>query len=327
MAGIFKANNPFNTFLLFVYGLILKICWFRNPIEPKVGKFDGLLYSKAFTYIHSLYISSPFFYLTLVYLFLFTQAVIFNRLLSTQRLFQKANYLPGMSYLLITSFVTEWNQFSSVLIVNTLLIWSYSKMNKLYNSHDPKESLFNLGMIISICSFLYVPSILFAIVLFFSLAITRTFRIREWTVCVLGLVTPYYFLVVSIFLNDNNIRKFRFPLLWPYLVNFHVTLVQMIFFSFVLLIAFTGVFFINNNLKKQVVHVRKSWAIILVYLIIAGLIAVFYSRNDKTYLYLILVPFSTYIAAYFFYLRSRMIITITHIIMIAYIVYTGFFIK
>ncbi len=327
MAGIFKANNPFNTFLLFVYGLILKFCWFRNPIEPGINKFDGLLYKAAFPYIHSLWAWSPFFFLTIVYLFIFTQAVIFNRLLSTQRLFQKANYLPGMSYLLISSFVPEWNQFSSVLIVNTLMIWSYSKMNKLYNNQDPKENLFNLGMIISFCSFLYVPSVLFLLLLFFSLAITRTFRIREWTVCILGLITPYYFLLISIFLHDNNIKRFKFPILYPRLVNFHISLIQIVFYSFVVLIALIGVFFINNNLKKQVVHVRKSWAIILVYLFIAAIIGVFYSNNEKTYLYLVLVPFSTYIAAYYFYLRSRMMLTITHIIMIAFIVYNGFFIK
>jgi hypothetical protein len=36
---------------------------------------------------------------------------------------QKPNYLPAMSYLLITSFFSEWNVLSAPMVVNTFLIW------------------------------------------------------------------------------------------------------------------------------------------------------------------------------------------------------------
>ena len=46
MIGIFKANNPFNTFLLFVYGLLLKLAWFWYPHIPVVHTTDGFLYKE-----------------------------------------------------------------------------------------------------------------------------------------------------------------------------------------------------------------------------------------------------------------------------------------
>ena len=36
---------------------------------------------------------------------------------------QKNNYLPAMSYLLITSLFIDWNILSAPLVINTLLIW------------------------------------------------------------------------------------------------------------------------------------------------------------------------------------------------------------
>ena len=327
MAGIFKANNPFNTFLLFVYGILLKLPWFLNSKDPAIGKFDGFLYKYLLPHIISIKHTSSFTYFLIVYLFIFTQAVIFNRLVVNQRLLQKANYLPGMCYLLLTSLFAQWNEFSSVLIVNTLLIWAFSKMNKLYNSQDPKVLLYNIGAIVGLCSFFYLPVIAYALLILFALTITRPVKLREWVVALIGVVTPYYFLFFYVYLTTGNLKDYRFQILKPVIPVFHITTIYWCLIGLVFLLAVTGCYFVVVNLRKQIVQVRKCWGILLFFFIISAIVSLLYSGSSLQYSLLVLVPLSACLASFFFYPRSRIILILGHWLLVAFIVYTGFFLK
>ena len=167
----------------------LRPCW---PSFPLLGK------------------SLPVIYPFISFLLLFTQAVNFNRLVNDQRLMQKPNYLTAMAYLLITSLFTEWNVLSAPLIINTLLIWVWSSMSRLHNDHNPKTSLFNIGIAIGLSSFFYFPSLAFAGLIVFGLLVTRAFRVSEWVVALLGIIAPYYFLLAYVFITDKW-QGYRFP--------------------------------------------------------------------------------------------------------------------
>ena len=324
MAGIFRANNPFNTFLLLVYGIFLKICWFIHPHALTTGPMDGFLYKKFFPHIVLLQSQYPIFYDSIVYLFLFTQAVIFNRIVVNQRLMQKANYYPAMSYLLLTSLFASWNEFSSVLIVNTLLIWAFAKINKLYNTNEPKVTLFNIGMIIGLISFLFMPALGFLLFLILALIVSRPFRFREWVVALIGIITPYYLLCCQIFLSNGNLGAFKFPYLKPFLPVIHLNKIEWALLCLSFLVLGIGVYFVYTNLRKQVVQVRKNWTFILFYFLISCLLTFFYSGKILEYSLLILVPLSAYFASFFFYPRFRIILIIVHWVFVSFIIYSGF---
>ena len=157
MVGIFKANNPFNTFILLVYGLLLKLCWFLHPVIPIPKQTDGSLYRKLLVELSLAGNQFPAIYPLIMYLLLFTQAVTFNKLINDQRLMQRANYLPAMSYLLITSIFPEWNILSAPVLINTLLVWVWARMSNLYSSNNPKTTLFNIGMVIGLLPVVGLP--------------------------------------------------------------------------------------------------------------------------------------------------------------------------
>ena len=277
--------------------------------------------------ITALQSDSPFLYFTIVYLFLFTQAMIFNRIVVNQRLLQKANYYPAMCYLLLTSLFPEWNMLSSVLIITTLLIWSFAKMNKLFNTAEPKTIVFDISLIISLASFIFQPSIFYAILIAIALIINRPFRIREWVVLFLGIITPYYFLMFQLFFRENDLKKFKFKLLKPLLPYFHINALNWSLIGLLLLMFIIGLYFVFKYMRKQVVQVRKCWALLLFYLLLSTLIIIFYSGGVLTYGLLALIPLSAYFASYFFYSRYRLFLIISHWLLVALIIYTGFFIK
>ena len=85
-------------------------------------------------------------YSILTFLLLFSQATLFNRIFNHHKVLPKPTYLPGMSYILITSLLPDWDHFSAPLLINTIMIWVWYRMMDLYNSQRPGTAIFNIGI-------------------------------------------------------------------------------------------------------------------------------------------------------------------------------------
>jgi hypothetical protein len=103
-------------------------------------------------------------------------------------------YLPGMTYLLITSLFPEWNYLSAPLIVNTILLFVLSGLLKIYNQQNAKGTIYNMGLALGIASFLFFPSITFIIWVLLALLVMRPFRLNEWMICIVGMTNAILFL-------------------------------------------------------------------------------------------------------------------------------------
>ena len=326
MTGIFRTNNPLNTFLLFVYGIFLKFVWLLHPQIPVVQKTNGFLFNTIISWIKPFFDAYPTTYFLVTYLLLFTQAVSFNQLIITRRLMQKPNYLPAMSYLLITSFFSEWNILSAPLIINTLLIWVLSRMSNLNNNQHPKSTLFNIGIAVGICAFFYLPALAFAALIIFSLLVTRPPKAAEWLITFIGILTPWYFLATWLFLT-NKLYSFHltgFGISYPLYQSIKPELVGMFL---IILLTVIGAFFVQSAVSKQVLQVRKNWGLMLLYLLVALAIPFINSFQDLGHWLLALVPISAFVACAFYYPRIKWIPALLHWVMVGFVLYMEYFQK
>lgn len=326
MVGTFKANNPLNTFLLFIYGLVLKFSYFSGLplLTPK--KNDGILYRDLLLGLQSISNNSVFVYGLITYLLIFTQAVSFNKIVNDQRLTQQPTYLPAMSYLLITSLFPEWNILSSALIVNTLLIWIWFKINSLYNTSNPKTSLFSIGMVTGIASFFYFPSLAFALLIASALILYRPFDITEWLIALVGIIPPYYYLLAWLFLSDN-FKFYKLPLLTVTHPHFHQNYWQLTAIALLLTAFCTGAYFVQLNLRKQVVQIRKSWRLILFYLVITVFIPFINDTESLQNRIITAVPLSAFTAAAFLYPSRKWFPRLLHWLMAAFVIVISYYNK
>ena len=210
MTGTFKANNPYNTFLLLVYGVFLKLPMFLHPVKPVPQLTDGFLFRQLLLQLNPIGTKLPALYPFIAFILLYTQAITFNQMANAQRLMQKPNYLVGMSYLLLTSLFKEWNVLSAPLIINTLLVWVWARMSSLNNTQKAMGMLFNIGIAIGISTFFYFPSIAFAALIILGLVLIRPFKLSEWLIALFGIIAPYYFLLSYLFLTDKW-KGYKFP--------------------------------------------------------------------------------------------------------------------
>jgi hypothetical protein len=171
----------------------------------------------------------------------------------------RANYLPAMCYILITSLLPDWGHFSAPLLINSIMIWCWYRMVALYNSTAPVIAIFNIGLFLGFATLLYVPAMVFLVLLFFALLIMRPFRIQEWLVGFIGFTSPYYFLTLFLYfthqLNWRNLVphiRFTFP---ATIIHLDHCAISLLIIPFII-----GGFYVQNNLNKMLIHVRKAGA-------------------------------------------------------------------
>ena len=237
---------------------------------------------------------------------------------------QKNNYLPAMSYLLITSLFIDWNILSAPLVINTLLIWVWARLTNLYKSQHVKSTLFNVGLAIGICSFFYFPSLAFIIMVIFAILFTRAPKMAEWLMPIIGVFTTFYFLFSYLFLSDK-LYRFSLPgftIAYPPFPEKQIVYVLM---GVVVLLMIIGMYYVKATSTKQVVQVRKSWTLLVLYLIVAILIPFINTSPHFEYWIIAAVPISAFVASAFFYPVKRWFPMLFHWVLVAFVICMQYF--
>lgn len=320
MVGIFRQKNPGNTLVLLAYGLILKFGIFFKSAGPLLLDEDHYLYRLLLKLLGLLHIPG-FLYGVLAFLVIYLQASLLNRICIDQKMMAKPNYLPGMAYMLLSSLFVEWNYFSAPLLVNTLLILIFSMMVDLYNSSKALSKIFNIGLLMGLVTLIYQPAIVFVLIIPFALFIMRPFRIREWLTGLLGLTVPYYFLAMEpLFTNNWNwlhllpSLNFDFPAM-PSSIFVTISVILLVV-PFVI-----GGYYVQANLNKMLIQIRKAWSLLLLLLIISLFIVLVNGGVDYVNWSFGLFSLAAFHGAAYYYPERRIFPLIIHWIIFVYAIY------
>ena len=305
MTGIFKQKNPFNALLLLLNGLFLKFPVFLHPLRPVIYPADNLIYRLLIRLLDGLFSSMPVVFSLLTFVILYVQATLLNRICNSLRMFPRPNYLVAMAFLLVTSLAKEWSVFSAPLLVNFFMVWIWYRMVRLYNHTSPKTSIYNISVFIGLMPLIYSPAIVLILMLLLALITTRPFRVTEWMVALLGFFTPYYFLAIILYLTNQWKTSTLLPQMTLHLP--HLPAVWWIGASWGLLALpfLVGAYYVQSNLGKISIQIRKAWGLLLIFLCVALLIALSGPHGSNYNWTLVFVPLAAFHGAAYFYLPSK----------------------
>ena len=321
MAGIFKANNPTNGILLVLYAIIIRSAGFFNYTLPIRSADDAFIYRGILKILDLGSISWIYPFVTLILIAI--QAFYLNRISNSLRLFPKPNYLVGISYLLVASIVPQWYHFSAPLVASTLVIWIFHEMVKLQLHSNIRPRLFNLGMAVGLCLYIFPPAILFVVLLFAGLSMFKAFRINEWIIVIIGVAVPIYFYHAWQYLNFGFVSV-RFPQL---LLQFPINRLNNL--KLTILVAFSvyvvlGFLYSQQNLRKQLVQTRNAWKLSYVYLFLSAILFFVTTATSEFYQIFIAVPVSLLAATAHFYLPKGWLSNLIHLLMLIFAIYVGY---
>ncbi len=266
MVALFKDRSPVTIFWLFVLSIIVHSHFFVHAPTVSATTADGLLSAFINQYIASL---NAAFIILIYHAVILLQALRINHLFTDHRMYSRANYFPAMVYILLTGLFTEWSSLTPALLANFLVIWFFTKIVQLYNSPNPKTLLFNIGLLTGISTILYHPAAMLLPVAFFALMMLRPFNITEGVVLIMGVISPFYFLVSYLYLTDNLPSIKNYIPWW----RFHLlkTTASPVFFitiAVIILVIFIALYFWQQENRRLLIQVRNNWVVLVVMLLV-----------------------------------------------------------
>jgi hypothetical protein len=213
------------------------------------------------------------------------------------RMFSSVNYVPAMTYVLLSGLLMRSDMITETLVSNSLTLWIFIKLSRLYNNPEPKTLLFNIGIIAGVSILLFHPTAILIVVVLFALAVVRPFRIAEWLVLLMGILLPYYFVFVFLYLNN------QFSLAGTYLPNVSfgsplkgLEKTYLINLGFILFATLVGLYQLQQHVGRLVIQIRKNWGVMMVLLFMLVVSPFIFSSLGAQVLLMGLIPLSATIS-------------------------------
>lgn len=302
-----------------VLAVAIKLPLFYTSAFEQPRPDDSLFYKSILSFLNSNLASVPKIYPILTIILLIAQALMINSFINRHRMTGRQSFLPAMSYILISSLLPDWNYFSAPLLVNTIFLFILSALFSTYNNDKSKGVIFNTGLAAGIAVYLYFPSIFFGVWMLLALMVLRPFRLNEWALCLTGIITPCYFYAVYLFISDQWSWQALFP---PVDIRFPA-LQQSIWLAgsvFLIVVPFLiGAWYVQNNLRKMLIQVRKGWTLLLLYLLIAVFVPLAGENQTFESWIIAVLPFAVFHGCAYLYSTFRIVPVLLFWLTIAFI--------
>lgn len=325
MINMFRTYNPINILWLGILLFLLRMGYAYNApprleftyLEPFVRLIMPGTYQFAFPPLLDMFLAG---------ILVFSQALLINRLVNQYGLLSKPSFLPALMYITLSGLFTPFLVLSPPLICNFLLIWMLHKLFALYKGDDANSITYDVGMIVAIGSLIYFPFIYMFLAIWAALMLFRPFNWREWVIGIMGYATILFFLAVAYYLSGNLPL---FYTIWDPLTTKFPTHVNINYYNYlvlvpVILIFVLGIIKINQIFFRSYVQVRKSFQLLFIIFLIAGLSFYVKAQFSLTHFLLCVIPVSVFFAYYFLYAAPRWFYESLFFLLLVSIVYFQF---
>lgn len=304
MLRLLRNNSPFTVIVLFIFAIMVKFPALLHGVAPApvVGHF---LFNYILRGLSFVFRGSTFAYSILAVVILFVQSLYLKSIATRHKLFPRHTYIPSFVFLLLTSVYPPFNFFGETLIVNWLLLGGMDVMFGFTQTNHPRKLIYNAGFLFSVAALFQFTMLAFFLMLLVGMVMFRPFNLGEWSVAIMGYVTPPYFVACILFLAD------RFKLLseWPH-IGFSMTsgvsspfyLIVMLTGLFILLAC--GIYAMLQNVAMSNIYVRRDWIALSFYLIISVFVAILTEPGIRT-AWLITMPALSIIISHAFLLEKN----------------------
>ncbi|MBD3749888.1 MAG: beta-carotene 15,15'-monooxygenase [Sphingobacteriales bacterium] len=321
----FRNLNFINFFFLFLLLFILRIEVFIHlPQELNSGFLE--LFSRLLIPISPQSILSPALNITIAAILVYTQAILFNRIINTFNVLGQSTFLPALFFVVCSSVFTPFLVLSPPLICNFILLFLIYKILLEYKKSNSITTFFDLGLWIAVGTIFYFPFILFLLLLWASLMVLKPFNWREWFSVLLGFLTIVFLLGVYYLWND---RLLDFYDIWKPLSNKFPFYIRINVFDYIVLFPLVIVmalafFQIRQNFFKSYILVRKFFQILLFIFVFASLS--FYLKPDYriNHFLLCVIPVATLLSYFFTKSKRKWVYEPLFLIILGFILYFQF---
>jgi len=196
---LFKKNHPYVVFLIPIIGVVLWIpAFFANTNNIDLGT-TTYIFNKLYNWININSVMPK----VIALLLIIVESFILVRLNFKYIFIEKKTYLPSVMFLIFASAISAYQTLHPLLIGNLFLLLSLDKIFIIDKKRNALKRYFESGFFLGLGAIFYPNIYVFTIIIWLTLFILRTFNWREWFTSILGVIAPFFFYLVYLFLTDN----------------------------------------------------------------------------------------------------------------------------
>lgn len=249
MLRYFKHIGPSAVFAVFFGALLLRIPALlftsANP-EP----VSGVVFEHFFNTVRQW----PWLSLTLGFLVVFTQAMIFNRLCNEHDVLYTPTFMPAWLFILANSIFPENLHINPLMVSNYFIIGAFAFLFRMHQSDQSPKLLFYAAALMSLGSLFITEYLGAPIMLLLATIIFKNVGPRDLLAIVTGTLLPLGMIWSFHFLAD---KQFDFPIP-KYTLNIRLdkAVLRYVALTFFFLLAFSGLLksglhYFKNNIKTR----------------------------------------------------------------------------
>jgi hypothetical protein len=306
LIGLFKQRNPIRWLALLLYAVAVKWIYLSAPQSVTNTPSGDHLFRPIFEFFADAGPSS--WTLRLLGLsFNLLQALQLNGLINRHKMMGSPNYLPALSYLTLSSFFPQWNDFSSWSLVLCLVLWIFHGQFNLYQTPQSRGAVYNRCLVWGLIPLLEPTAFPFILWGLIGIWVMRPFRWPEFWVVLIGLLTPYYFLMIWKYWNGMADWYRVIPSLSVNVPQIGEARWFVAFGMLMIIPTLVGMAQVQSNLRKMLIPVRKGWTHWTIWLLISLSLPFLLPGQYGPGYTAILLPTAAFQACFFFYASLRIV--------------------
>jgi hypothetical protein len=214
----------------------------------------------------------------LSFLIMYILAFFFNAILSNNQLQLRTGSIAMLIFVVFHAHSPQLTAFTPFLAGLPFVLGALHSLIQLYSSKNVIMTIFHASFFAGLSALFYFPFIVFIVVVYGALIITRVSSFREWIIPVVGFFAPLFFLATYYFLMDELLLRFHelssivvgFGFHWPTL-----GLLDWAIYGIILIMFFLAVNWLGGSESDNSIGMRKRigtlWLIFVVLILSMGL--------------------------------------------------------
>ena len=261
-------------------------------------------------------------------LLLVIQAIIFNNLTISNKVYEQNTYLPAFVYLLLASSHYSLSVLSPVQIGMTFILLTFSRLLSHVEFRAKRdEQIMSIGLLMGIAVLFYLPLIIFLpIVLIILLVFTNTLN-RRYIILIISALIPFIAASTYYWLVNDESGYFMVNFVYPSLaIDFSaLTSIGLNIGLFLPVLVFWFLGFITMSKQRRLNNYQSRLAQLF---FLTGLMALFillFKSSGIITGLIILVPVAAFFATHMFFLiRYSLMDLIVSLVFLSFILLTNY---
>lgn len=247
---------------------------------------------------------------------LLTEALFLNKIVQDHRLMDKPGFVPAMTFLLVHALLPF--RIDTFFLLNAgLLLLLIKLMIGVYKQEKPSNNLIGAGFISGLLATLQPGYWTIYLWLITALFIMRPASPKEWLICTLGFLMPFYFIFSWEYLTDRlNLSQF----IANYEFVFSLPIYSPMVWTKMIVIAglpLVGIWLYSPTIGKMVIQNRKAYMIVFLLVLVIFILLGLQFGILAQEIMIILAPTSFLIAPIFLSFKKEFIPNLLFILLIA----------